>query len=404
MSAAEAWRAELQQQCSALAAVPSVRDEQHRGAYRLPRQSIQDDEAWWAAQLAEEPAAGAATPADPLPGLDLARLAEAPPLLQWLVEGRMTEATFTVLGAKPGVGKSWLGEDLAVALASGRAWLGHRVPRPRRVLYLDAENGEDLVLRRLRQLGARPDELGGRLLYSVEPLLLSRGPDLARLAATVERHQPELLVVDTLASHAPAAESDTEHMAGFLADVWTVARRSRCALLLLHHLRKGLQGSGKDDPLDAFRGSGHLIGAADRAWVLDQLAPGEPRFILRDVKPRQFPCAPPTRITVVDDEDSPADDRRTRLEVQGIEPVVERGYDAFLHAALALIDAHEGRPVLTKDLVHLGMTLPGEFSERSCKQWLTRGLQTGVLHKPARGQWLRAQTPLDQPDDDEEAA
>ncbi len=369
--------------------------------FELPRPSAQDDEAWWAARLAEEPAAGAAPPADPLPGLDLARLAAAPPPLQWLVEGRMTEATFTVLGAKPGVGKSWLGEDLAVALASGRAWLGHRVPRPRRVLYLDAENGEDLVLRRLRQLGARPDELEGRLLYSVEPLLLSRGTDLARLTATVEHHQPELLVVDTLASHAPAAESDTEHMAGFLADVWTVARRRRCALLLLHHLRKGLQGSGKDDPLDAFRGSGHLIGAADRAWVLDQLAPGEPRFILRDVKPRQFPCAPATRITVVDDADSPADDRRTRLEVQGIEPAVERGYDEYLQRVLVFVDAHDGRPVATGDLVHIGIN---DASERSCKDWLARAAAAGVLHKPKRGFWVRAQAPLTDDPDDEEAA
>lgn len=110
------------------------------------------------------------------------------------------------------------------------------------------------------------------------------------------------------------------------------------------------------------------------------------------------------RVAVVDDEDSPPDDRTTRLEVQGVEPVVERGYDAFLALALAFIDAHHGRAVATKDLVHVGMTSPDEASERSCKEWLARAGAAGVLHKPKRGFWLRAQAPLDETDDDEEVA
>jgi Mrp family chromosome partitioning ATPase len=331
----------------------------------------------------------------PLAGIPLEALNHPPGDLDWLVEGRMTRATYTVLGAKPGVGKSWLAYDLAIALTSGRPWLGHAVPRPARVLYLDAENGPDLATRRLRQLGARPEDLDGRLLVSTEPLLLSTGEGLARLRATIEQHQPELLIIDTLASHAPSAESDTESMASFLIAVWTLAREHGCALLLLHHLRKGLQGSGKDDPLDSFRGAGHLIGAADRAWILDPLAPGQPRFILRDVKPRQFPCAPPTRITVLDDEDSPIDDRFTVLCVDGVEAIVENGYDAFMAAALTFIDAHNGQPASTKDLVHVGSTLPGEPSERSCKDWLARAAAAGVLHKPKRGHWVRAQAALD---------
>ncbi len=339
-----------------------------------------------------------------LAGIPLTALDSPPGDLQWLVEGRLTACTYTVMGSKPGLGKSWLAYDLAIALTSGRPWLGHRVARPVRVLYLDAENGPELAARRLRQLGARSVDLEGRLLVSTEPLLLSTAEGVARLRATLERHRPELLVIDTLASHAPDAESDTESMAGFLVAVWSLARSYGCALLLLHHLRKGVQGAGKDDPLDSFRGAGHLIGAADRAWILDPLAPGEPRFVLRDVKPRQFPCAPPTRITVLDDEDSPANDRSTVVCVDGVEAVVEHGYDAFLAAALVFIDAHHGQPATTKDLVHMGSTLPSEPSERSCKGWLTRAAAAGVLHKPGRGLWVRAQAALDDLDTDREVA
>ncbi len=363
-----------------------------------------EDEALWRLRLAEAQPPKGEVQARPLAGVDLRRLDQPLPPPRWLVEGRMTRETLTVLGAKPGVGKSWIALDLSLAVATGRPFLGSPVRSPGRVLYLDAENGEHLALRRLRQLGARPEDLGDRLRYSTEPLVLVRTLDVRRLLLTLEEHRPDLVVVDTLASHAPSAESDTESMAGFLAQVWSASRASGAAMLLLHHLRKSLQSAGRDDPLDSFRGAGHLIGAADRAWILDPLAPGQPRFILRDVKPREFPCADPARVAVVDDEDSPAGDRTTRLEVQGVEPVVERGYDAFLAAVLVFLDAHHGRAVATKELVHVGMTGADEASERSCKDWLARAHGAGVLHKPKRGFWVRAQAPLDAEDDTEEVA
>lgn len=359
----------------------------------------------WQAQFAEEATRQAPSAAAlPLGGLDLGRLEQPLPPPRWLVHGRMTRQTLTVLGAKPGVGKSWLASDLGLAVASGRPFLGHPVPEPGRVLYVDAENGEHLALRRLRQLGGRPEDVGDRLRYSTEPLILTRTLDVARFRATLEQHRPDLVIVDTLASHAPGAEVDTEGMAGFLAAVWIASRSAGAAMLLLHHLRKGLQGAGKDDPLDSLRGAGHLSGAADRVWILDPLAPGQPRFILRDVKPREFPCADAVRISVVDEEDSPEGDRRTRLEVQGVEPVVERGYDSFLSAVLTFVDAHHGRAVRTADLLHLGLAMPDEPSKRSCNQWLARAAAAGVLHKPKQGFWERSQAPQDQLDDDEEEA
>ncbi len=87
--------------------------------------------------------------------------------------------------------------------------------------------------------------------------------------------------------------------------------------------------------------------------------------------------------------------------MQGVERVVERGYDAYLAAVLTFLDAHHGRAVSTKDLVHIGLE---EASERSCNEWLARAFQAGVLHKPKRGFWMRAQAPLDADDDTEEVA
>ncbi len=253
----------------------------------------EEDEALWRLRLAEARPPKGEVQARPLAGVDLRRLDQPLPPPRWLVEGRMTRETLTVLGAKPGVGKSWIALDLSLAVATGRPFLGSPVRSPGRVLYLDAENGEHLALRRLRQLGARPEDLGGRLRYSTEPLVLVRTLDVRRLLLTLEEHRPDLVVVDTLASHAPSAESDTESMAGFLAQVWSASRASGAAMLLLHHLRKSLQSAGRDDPLDSFRGAGHLIGAADRAWISTRSRPASRGSSCATSSPASSPA--PTR-------------------------------------------------------------------------------------------------------------
>ena len=250
----------------------------------------------------------------PLPGIDLAALDRPVPEPDWLVPGRIIRGTLTILGARPGIGKSWIAQDLAVALCTPRPWLGQQIDEPARVLYIDAENGTDLALERLQRLGASSHALGGRLHYTTASITLPSAPAVAQLVATLEAHKPDLVVVDTLASVAPSAERDTEASADFLTAVWHLARDHGAAMLLLHHLRKSLQGTPRGDDLDAFRGAGHLAGAAHRAWLLDPLAPGEPKFILKDVKARRGRKLDGLRIHV---EDHGPDLEHTRLEVAG---------------------------------------------------------------------------------------
>ncbi|RKS77584.1 AAA domain-containing protein [Motilibacter peucedani] len=322
----------------------------------------------------------------PLPGLDMTRLDGPLPEPRWLVENRIVRQSLTVLGAKPGVGKSWLSMDLAVALAAGRPWVGIDIPQPMRVLYVDAENGDDIALERIQQLGGTSTSLGGRLHYVTASIQLPAASGVARLRATIEWHQPDLVIVDTLASVAPLAEKDTENSSLFLAGVWHLARDHGAAMLLLHHLRKSLQGAPRDDPKDAFRGAGHLIGTASRAWVLDPLHPKEPKFLWHDAKARRGKAQPATRVEVVDYEDDDGN-KRTRLETQGTVAGVEGGYDAYLAAVLAYIDARPLREARTVDL----LAVEDAPAERTAKDYLNRATASGVLHKPRRGVYRRAE-------------
>lgn len=332
------------------------------------------------------------TPTKPttLAGLDLSALATVPSRPDFLVEDRLTRRSLVLLGAKPGVGKSWVAASLAVALALGTPWLGYRVAGPSRVLYLDAENGADVALRRLRQLGATLDGLAGRLVYSTELVLLSQPDDLARLDATLTEFRPDLVILDTLASHSPEAETDAPSMALFLANVWSKVHAAGGAMLLLHHFRKSLQGAGRDDPLDAFRGSGHLTGAASRAWVLEPVSPGQPVFVLRDVKTREFAAVDPVKVRVLDDGEGDA--RTTRVVCDGTVATVEAGFDAFLEAVLATLDAVPTGHVRTGPLVELREDLG--IAERTAKDYLKRAVATGVLRQPAWGWYCRTSPDL----------
>jgi hypothetical protein len=342
------------------------------------------DPGYWAAVVASEPAASESSES-PLPALDLSRLGEplSPP--DWLVEDRIARGWLVLLGAKPGVGKTWVAEDLAVAATTGRTWLGHAIPCRFRVLYLDAENGEDLALERVHRLGGRPDTIGDRLHYVTESVSLPTG-DLERLRATVEAFRPDLVIVDTLASIAPSAERDTESSAAFLAAVWHLVRDRGAAMLLLVHLRKSMQGAGRDDVLDAFRGAGHLVGAAHRAWSLEPIVTDRPVFLMHDVKARRGRKLDTVRVQVIDDEDDPS---ITRVEVDGIVADVESGYDSFLANVLLYLDATALGEAKSADL----MLLPDAPPKRSATDYLTRAVASGVLLKPRRGIYARSGTP-----------
>ena len=308
-------------------------------------------------------------PPRPLPGLDLSLLSERCPDPVFIVAGRMTRESLTVLGSKPGVGKSWLAAALSIAVATGGEWLGHQAALGR-VLYIDVENGSMLVRRRLQQLGATAEALGGRLHYVTTAIVLPGGEDSRRLHDTIAAFKPDLVIIDTLASVAPSAERDTESMSLFLSDVWHHSREAGAAVLVLAHLRKSMQGAGKDDPLDSFRGAGHLVGAASRAWLLDPR--GSDRFALRDVKAREFPACP-TVLVRLEDEDlvDGLTDVRTSLVNEGIDDTegLPLGMEERFNAAVL---EYLGQPgVISASTKILHSLAPDEIAKGSISNLLT---------------------------------
>lgn len=143
----------------------------------------------------------------------------------------------TLLAAREKMGKSTLLSAIAAAVSSGRPFL-HRPIRSGTVLWIGLEEDAGDLAPRLMRFKADPDRV----------VLVDALPDrLASLATAVEEVKPSLVVLDTLPAFALGLGLVRDANAAgewsvLLGELTKVARRSRAALVLLHHSRKSGEG------------------------------------------------------------------------------------------------------------------------------------------------------------------
>ena len=73
--------------------------------------------------------------------------------VNWLIKDFIPLASFVLLVGKPGSYKSWLALDLARAVALGQDFAQLKGGAAREVLYIDRENGSNLIAHRRQVLG-----------------------------------------------------------------------------------------------------------------------------------------------------------------------------------------------------------------------------------------------------------
>ena len=177
----------------------------------------------------------------------------------------------TVLGGGPKDGKSWLAEDLALAVAAGRPWQG-RQTHACGVLYLDLENGERIIQERLRQLlDGREQPLERlRFVYEWPRFNEGSGGGLALLNKYLQTERDiGLVIVDMLAGvRPPRADSagvyEGDH--AFASRLNQFALAHHIALLGLHHTNK--KDVKPEHPMRAISGSHGLTGGSSANWLL----------------------------------------------------------------------------------------------------------------------------------------
>jgi hypothetical protein len=206
---------------------------------------------------------------------------------------RRGEVMNFISGSK--VGKSWAVYQLALSLAVGRPWLGFETKRGRS-LIIDNELMQSNLLGRLARVGhamqLEKEEWQGQVsILSLRGALL----DIDGISRIVEPVQGlSLVVIDCLYRALPEgiSENDNAQMARVYNRLDKLAGETGAAVVITHHLSKGVQ-FGKSTT-DRGAGAGAVSRAADSHIVL---TPHEtPGIAVLESALRSFPPHDPIAI------------------------------------------------------------------------------------------------------------
>jgi len=208
--------------------------------------------------------------------------------IRWIVPDYVPEG-FSVLAGRQKLGKTWLGIDWALAVATGGIAMGTIPVEGGNVLYIDMENGQRRIQRRIQALyppGIKMPDLS-RLEWVTDAPALDKGFIDALEDWRLSVESPRLVVIDVLQRIKPAGNAarnsyENDYVAWAPLQAW--AMKNGIAVVGLHHTRKG----GADDPLEALSGSNGLSACADTTLVLDRDSSGITLFVRgRDVEERE---------------------------------------------------------------------------------------------------------------------
>ncbi len=235
-------------------------------------------------------------PVEPSP-LPVGELVAAYPQLRApVIHGLLREGETMNVIASPKTGKSWLTLDLAIAVATGNAWLGRYQTVPGEVLIIDNELHRETSAHRIPQVararGVAMREIAQRIHVDN---LRGRLQDIFTLApyfAALEPGRFKVIVLDAFYRFMPSGgdENDNGTMANIYNRIDAFADRLGCCFVLIHHSTKGSQ-SGKS-VTDVGAGAGAQSRATDTHLVLRPHE--EPGAVVLDAAVRSWAPVDPT--------------------------------------------------------------------------------------------------------------
>jgi len=197
---------------------------------------------------------------------------EYPRLRPPVIHGLLREGETMNVIASPKTGKSWLVLDLAIAVATGRPWLGIYTTVPGEVLIIDNELHRETSAHRIPRVA----EARGVRLSAIDEVihienLRGRLQDIHKLGPYFEALEPgrfKLIVLDAFYRFMPQGgdENDNATMANIYNRIDSFADRLRCCFVLIHHSTKGSQSSKAVTDVGA--GAGSQSRATDTHLVL----------------------------------------------------------------------------------------------------------------------------------------
>jgi RecA-family ATPase len=199
-------------------------------------------------------------------------VAQAPPSINWLVEGVIERGANGFIAAPPKGVKSWAAIDLAISLSLGCDWLGFRVPEAVKVALISREDNPSLTAWRIRKLfaGKSSPTPAGLIELNLHvnsrqqsaELMLDNREQMAHLMAELRALQPCFAIFDVFNVLHAANENDNQEMRTVLRQLSLIQSKIGCGIGVVHHYNKAGEGS----MTQRLRGSSAIAGWAE--WLI----------------------------------------------------------------------------------------------------------------------------------------
>lgn len=206
---------------------------------------------------------------------------------EWVYGHFLIRRFISAIGAPGGAGKTAYAYAVALAIMAGAEILGETVHDPGNVWIYNLEDPRNELLKRLKAalLGHGIDfsEIADRIFLDSgrdRPLVIARAerdgtvvawPHVPALIDELKARKIRLLIVDPFVRSHRVEENVNDHI-DFVAALWAeVADKADCAVLLVHHFKKG----GQSGDAGAFRGASALIDASRAAVTIATMSQDE---------------------------------------------------------------------------------------------------------------------------------
>ena len=161
---------------------------------------------------------------------------------EWLVNDLLPKSSITFVVGDSKTGKSYFALETALSVSLGRLVAGRFNSVMERVLFLELEDGIQIMAPRYHALvnayGQQPTSDQFRI-YMGHEMKLDTESSYNQLLDQCKEFKPGLIVVDTLAKCHSKDEISAKEMTLVLDKLQRLRNDFRCAILIVHHFNKG---------------------------------------------------------------------------------------------------------------------------------------------------------------------
>jgi len=162
--------------------------------------------------------------------------------INWLIPRFLPKGEPIQIFADPGAGKTNLATDAVYAVLGGDRFLGEKVEKPGKVLYICSDESRASAVRRMMSRGVDLLNLANLKVWTYLDI-----NNLLTLERTLEDWRPDLVVADSLTSicmNVGIAEKDPE-FARYLYKLKNTVGRYNASLVVIHHSNKNPLAKGQ---------------------------------------------------------------------------------------------------------------------------------------------------------------